>query len=243
MNRLLRNILFSFILIHWISGIQVSAMPEVNHRLRYDSAKIEIRLPSKEIFSEYYTDRRFNYGEEPNLNRELGFWLKLWLRIGKFLQKASFLLKAIPLLFKILLLAVAILFLYILITKTKLYSVFYSDTNLNPVSFTEEDIIEPIVDIDGQIEAEIRSQNFRLATRFMFIKLLHLLDKKQLIELAKGKTNFDYKSELAGTNLADDFDKSVAAYEYVWYGNFLINKINFESLSVCFTNLYRQLRD
>ncbi len=240
---MLKNILICFLLICSFSGIFASAKTIPKQYLIYDSAKIEIWLPSKEIFNEYYADRNFNYGEDVNIGQELGFWLKLWLRLGKMLQKVTFLFKAIPLLFKILFFALAILFLYILITKTKLYRIFYSNENLEQIPYTEVDMMEPVIDIDGQIESEIRNQNFRIATRLMFIKLLHLLDKKQFIVMAKGKTNHDYKTELSGTNLVEDFGKSVSTYEYVWYGNFQPDRGMFESLAVCFTNLFGQLSD
>jgi hypothetical protein len=72
-------------------------------------------------------------------------------------------------------------------------------------------------------EAEARD-NFRQAVRYRYMKALQEMDEKQIIALNAQSTNWDYVNRLGAHPLKKQFLLLTRAYEYVWYGEFEINK-------------------
>ncbi len=79
------------------------------------------------------------------------------------------------------------------------------------------------IDLSKLIEEAEKRQDFRLAIRFIYLKLLRTLDDKQLIHWKAEKTNSDFISELSVPNLKTDFVRVTRLYEYFWYGEFEID--------------------
>ena len=85
-------------------------------------------------------------------------------------------------------------------------------------AFHEENIFE--IDYQGEIEKAIRSTNYRLAVRLMFLRLLKNLSQKNIIQYKQERTNFDYLSQLRQGRYYHDFCRLTRDYEYTWYGKF-----------------------
>lgn len=79
-------------------------------------------------------------------------------------------------------------------------------------------------------KAEART-DYRLAVRLHFLQVLKKLSEKQLIKYANDKTNFSYLLELNNSPVQHDFYTMVQNYEYVWYGLFIIEKTQYQSIS------------
>jgi hypothetical protein len=75
--------------------------------------------------------------------------------------------------------------------------------------------------------------NYKLATRYLFLDNLKLLNEKQLITFALDKTNIKYCQEIDAVK-RPEFSKLCLYYEYVWYGNADINLNNFEVVKNAF---------
>mgnify|MGYP000994547229 CR=1 FL=1 len=88
----------------------------------------------------------------------------------------------------------------------------------------EEEEITPDTDFDALIGQALRQQNLRLAVRYQYLRSLHKLAAKQLVELAPDKTNYQYVRELKNPSLQNEFASLTLNYEYVWYGEFAIDK-------------------
>jgi len=73
--------------------------------------------------------------------------------------------------------------------------------------------------------------NYAEAIIYLFSYQLVELDKGQLIRLAKGKTNRQYLREL-GRRLALQglFERTMVAFEEVFFGNYAIDRARFESV-------------
>lgn len=97
------------------------------------------------------------------------------------------------------------------------------------------------IDFNKAIANSIAAENYRLATRFLFLRILKELADKSIIEYAPDKTNFDYLFALSGTALHKDFSAAIYSYEYVWYGNIAITKQQFETIQQQLNKLYQQL--
>ena len=89
-----------------------------------------------------------------------------------------------------------------------------------------------------EIEKALNSENYRLATRLMFLQLLKNLDENNIINYQQDLTNLDYRMQLYGTHYAPDFNDLVKFYEYSWYGKwqpganqFMLIRNKFESFN------------
>ena len=87
----------------------------------------------------------------------------------------------------------------------------------------EEDI-NARSDFAAMINQAIRSDNYRLAVRYQYLRTLHLLASKNYLQLAPDKTNYQYVREISNPNQQNEFSRLTMNYEYVWYGAFAINE-------------------
>jgi hypothetical protein len=71
--------------------------------------------------------------------------------------------------------------------------------------------------------------DIRLAMRYLFLKTLQTLNEKDLIRFALDKTNSIYVSELPLAK-RNDFAGLALYYEYIWYGNFAVEKDAFDKI-------------
>lgn len=108
----------------------------------------------------------------------------------------------------------------------------------------DEEIDENIFRINYQreIEKAMAAENYRLAIRMMFLRLLRNLSNKNLIHYGAGKTNFDYLSQLFSTGYYNDFFRLTRHYEFVWYGKFDVSQEAFGAIKNEFENFDRKLK-
>jgi hypothetical protein len=95
-----------------------------------------------------------------------------------------------------------------------------------PEVTTDEEI--PESDLEGLLQKAIRNGNYRLAVRYQFLKTLNRLGEKGILQLSTDKTNYQYATEIQGKPYANSFARLSLQYEYVWFGEFDLNKEQFE---------------
>lgn len=83
--------------------------------------------------------------------------------------------------------------------------------------------------------------NYRLAVRFMFLRLLKNMAERKIITYKEDKTNFDYLSELSSTSKYEQFFKVTRNYEYSWYGQFIISEEAYHLIKNDFDEFENQL--
>ena len=111
----------------------------------------------------------------------------------------------------------------------------------NAEAEVEEEIITNESDFDALITQAMQSGNYRQAVRYHYLRTLHLLAGKNLLELAPDKTNFQYVSELSNRSYQQAFASLTLNYEYVWYGEFEIDKNIYEKIENNFTGFNQKL--
>lgn len=94
------------------------------------------------------------------------------------------------------------------------------------VDIYDTDIIEDINEIDfnaviTQYELE---KNYNAAFRYQFLSILKNLTDSDKIKWTQEKTNIDYLNELKNTEIKKQFERAVYIFNHVWYGDFKINK-------------------
>lgn len=92
----------------------------------------------------------------------------------------------------------------------------------------EDSHIEDI-DLKSLIDKQIQNGQYREAIRYMYLDVLKSLSVSSLIEWDFQKTNTDYYNELNDPNLKKQFKKISYIYDYIWYGEFPIDKEAFMS--------------
>ena len=105
----------------------------------------------------------------------------------------------------------------------------------------EEEIITNESDFDALIRQALQNANYRQAIRYQYLRTLHLLADKNLVSLAPDKTNFNYVSEINNPDNRQAFAALTLNYEYVWYGEFDIDKNIYEKIETNFRQLNQKI--
>jgi len=85
-------------------------------------------------------------------------------------------------------------------------------------------------DIQTPLEAAEADQNYRLALRLRFLKVLQTLTQQGGIDWQPHKTNHDYLDELPPAQRRA-FADLVRPYEFVWYGEFPLSAEQYQRLT------------
>ena len=105
------------------------------------------------------------------------------------------------------------------------------------MSITEDEALIKNKNLSNFIQKAIAQKNYRLAVRYYYLLLLQQLEVKELIIWEQQKTNDDYIHEISETNLKSSFSKVTRLYDFVWYGNFEINELEFGSVEAEFEQI------
>ena len=90
-------------------------------------------------------------------------------------------------------------------------------------------------DPDSLLRNAIRSGNYRLAVRYLYLQSLQRLSEKKFIEINTNKTNYEYVMEVRRHKFANEFASLTLQYEYVWYGEYPVDERLFEQIQRRFT--------
>jgi hypothetical protein len=129
-----------------------------------------------------------------------------------------------------------------------LYRVFLSDRGLfaSPTRNKQLEVEdEPVTDeiyLEQQLNEAIRSKNYRLAIRFLYLQSLSRLAEKGWLQLSPDKTNYQYVRELAKPQLKQSFARITLHYEYAWYGDLSIATDVFESVKQEFDLFHQSIK-
>ena len=135
-------------------------------------------------------------------------------------------------------LGIATLYLIIkFLMQSPINSVFKTETkDIDSFQYVEENLTQ--VNFDTLIADALNNTNYRLATRYLYLKSLKLLTNKNIIEWHYDKTNSDYIDEIKDEITKSVFKRISYIYDYVWYGEFPIdeavyakNKSDFEKIN------------
>ncbi len=116
-----------------------------------------------------------------------------------------------------------------------------SKTMNEMVPGVQEEIITPESDFDALIRQALQKNNYRQAIRYQYLRTLHLLAGKSLVVLAPDKTNYQYVTEIVNRDQQQAFAGLTLNYEYVWYGEFEIDKNIYEKIETGFRQLNQKV--
>ena len=96
-------------------------------------------------------------------------------------------------------------------------------------------------DYDKLLAQAIQNKEYRLATRYYYLSLLKKMSKKGLIDYHKDKTNSQYLFELKDNDTRKQFSYLLYIYDYVWYGEFVVDTPKFNSIENSYKNFINTL--
>ncbi len=103
------------------------------------------------------------------------------------------------------------------------------------------DLAVPLSEMDRKILDAVQQGNYRLAIRYHFIKNLQQLVEKKYVQYSVDKTNFQYVNEIADVGLRNGFASLTLSYEYIWYGEFDIDRNVYGRMATMFNDFYGKI--
>jgi hypothetical protein len=222
---------------------------EPREDLIIDEKKLEIQTIDEDDLETYRNDRDFNYTEETIEESAVDrFFDWLWNGLRQILeaifgsgnvgQILYFIFNILP--YVILALLVFLLIRFFLRVNSR--NILPNKKNTPLVHFTEEDQLIKHEDIKALINEAIKQKNYRLAIRYYYLLTLKTLSDNNLITWEQQKTNNDYIAELKEDSLKSQFENLTLIYDYVWYGEFTVDRLHFASLQHSFDALNNNIR-
>jgi hypothetical protein len=146
--------------------------------------------------------------------------------------------KTFIILFAIVLLALLIYFIFV---KNK-----DTDTVVKKQLSDNEDWDPTEVEIDEltkKLNEAISKNDYRGCVRIYYTMILKELINKQWIKWEKKKTNLHYLIEIGGRKERRDLETSIRIFELVWYGDYNIQKNEYEEVEPQMKQFYHQLKN
>lgn len=110
----------------------------------------------------------------------------------------------------------------------------------SPITLAEEDIEK--INLEDLISDALDTKNYRLAIRYMYLKVLQNLSATNMVEYHFEKTNTDYFKEIVDPSIKQGFSKVSYVYDYIWYGKFDLDEEGFNKAKITFDKLYTLIK-
>lgn len=221
--------------------------------VNYDDSELDVKDISESDLETYKDDEAFNYIEiEPEDNfltrayNTFVNWFKNIIReiveaifgVGEAQGLLYFLFNILP----YLILGILIFFLIRFFLKVNSRTLITGKKETASFQFTEDEQIIKNEDINALIDNAIAQSNYRLAIRYYYLLSLKYLTEKQVITWQQEKTNEDYITEIESETIKNSFKNITRIYDYVWYGEFNVDQLRFESLKIPFETLNNSIK-
>ena len=250
---------FYLYLILFILGINAGhcaekKAPQAKHEkavLKVDSASaVDIRHFDQASLNTYRKKPEFQYKETTT---DISWWTRFWRWFWNWLDSLFRLkpAKGLPTFWdifwrivKIFLLVLGVVALVFFIFKAQginIFGIFRKKATSAAIPYSEffEDI--NAINFDEEIEGAIAKGNYRFAVRLLYLKCLKHLSNAGLIDWQMDKTNNAYISELKNQQQQEAFRMLTLQFEYVWYGEFLIDQQAFKTIDSSFRDFNKQV--
>lgn len=211
--------------------------------LHTDTGYVAIRHLNRDALKAYSRQPEFQY-KEITVNKS--WWDRFWAWFWHFfISKAKGHEEFLTYFIKYLLIAMgaaALLFVIFKLLGVDIANAFRKKSVTAEVDYAEslEDIHE--INFDSELERSVGEHNYRLAVRLLYLKCLKQLNDSGLINWEVNKTNSAYSNELQNIVLQEAFNQLTRQFEYVWYGEFMIDKAIFQQISDAFQQFKEKMR-
>ncbi len=214
--------------------MSVSAQ-EKGHGVAIDTTAIEQKQFDQSNIESYKNDSTFNYeivDEGPSLYAQIGDWFNRVFRrvLSWFFDDVDVPFSFLTSFLVILPYIIAAIVLYLIVSfflNVNARNMLSGKRNKEIVHIKDEEELLSSKDLPRLIALAIAEENYRLATRYQYVLLLQQLSEKEIIVWEQQKTNEDYIKEVHHKKIHTEFEDITRFYDFVWYGNFEINKLEY----------------
>lgn len=219
--------------------------------VQYDKSDVQLKKFDTEQLDDYRTDKEFDYtvekkGSEPSfLSRIWNWFVRVLTKILSWLFGVEKAIGILAIIFQIIPYIVLLLILGLLIKfflKVNMNTIISGKTERANVILTEDEEIINNKNIQSLIDKAISQKNYRLAVRYYYLLVLQKLQENELIDWEPQKTNEDYINEIKQKTIIDRFKNATYLYDFVWYGNFEINEVEFSKVALNFNELTSSIK-
>ncbi|PSG86431.1 DUF4129 domain-containing protein [Aurantibacter aestuarii] len=219
----------------------------IDTTLTQDSSNVEPRRFNN--LKERYTEDAFNYERTKETS---GWWTRfkqwlsdLWQSLFNIDSKgeAAQLTDVMLNIASVIIILLVVYFIYRAIINKEGKWVFGKSSNktIIPVDAVETNIHE--TNFETLISSAESELQYRLAIRYYYLWLLKELTRKGLIEYDAEKTNSDYQLELTNHTQAEKFAYTSYLYNYIWYGEFTVDEIQFSKAKKAFIHFLNSIKN
>ena len=212
-------------------------------KMHLDTSKIRVKKFDAHAIAKYKADKDFDYTGDANRAEQSlwsRFWNWIWDTISDWFSHIPY--SGVFLKYFLLSLCVALI-VYLVFKSLGIDPIKLWRGESQKVDLAYSESLENIheINFDNEIESAVSQHNYRLAVRLLYLKCLKQLSDAQLIQWQIDKTNAAYLYELTDPLQKQTFGVLTRQFEYVWYGNFIINKDTYGDISQLFQNFKKQL--
>jgi hypothetical protein len=219
--------------------------------LKVDSSSaVDVRHFDKSLLDTYRQKPEFQYKET---TQDISWWTRFWrwfwswlahlFRFGTTKGTLTFwaIFWRVVQISLLILGAGALIFFIFKAQGINLLGVFRKKATNAPIPYSEffEDI--NAISFDTEIENAISKANYRLAVRLLYLKCLKHLSDSGLIEWEIDKTNSTYIDEIKNQQQQASFRMLTLQFEYVWYGEFMIDQQVYKNIDSSFRDFNKQV--
>ncbi len=210
-----------------------------------DTSTRSVTIFDKNLKSRYSGDE-FDYSRG---EVKYSFWNRIKRKLVNFLKKLFGYAPDIPfpkigeILIRILSAVILIVVLYFAIRIFVRHKGKWLIGNKNKelkIDINDTESLIQLADFSLLIESAEKNNQYRNCVRLYFLWFLKKMKDKSIIEWLPDKTNTDYFREIKNENLKSSFSYLSYLYDYVWYGEYIINKAEYLSAKQSFTNVLQK---
>jgi len=116
-------------------------------------------------------------------------------------------------------------------------------TSRQKAQYTQQGLSEEKTDFDEMIRLNQTEGNYRMAIRFLYLRLIYILHEKTGISFRDSSTNAEISRAMGNHPEVATFRWLATAYEYVFYGGFVPNQETYFHLKNKFESLQKIFSD
>ncbi len=116
--------------------------------------------------------------------------------------------------------------------------IFGRKSDKNNINATDIETNIHQTDFYAMVEEALLNNDYRSAIRYYYLLSLKRLSDKEVIEWDSEKTNYDYYQEIKDDKIKKQFQYISYIYDYCWYGEFNIEKTEFDTSEKAFKKLF-----
>ncbi|MBS1486198.1 MAG: DUF4129 domain-containing protein [Bacteroidetes bacterium] len=215
------------------TAITVDTLKKELHYSFSDTTAVVHKKFSAEEIKKLKSDTDLIYNHPPTVAENLWVRFKRWISEWIFNLFTGALNTNLGQILVYLIGGALVIFLIMSLLKVNAFSFFMKGGDVAPsYQVLHENIHE--MDFEKLISEATSENDYRLATRLVFLYALKILSDRQLIDWNPGKTNHDYVEEVNHPELKNGLMDLSFYFDYAWYGNFKVTSEVFSKVKDTF---------